>query len=171
MNPLELCPRVGGAPPARIWSVPARPCSVVLLGPVIGHWLHYIRKRTLPCPPSDCPYCRRKVPARWQGYAAGAEKVVKLIDTKQVGTWQRIVIPISPELDELLASAGTPPLILQCAPRKSAKGFEVRKIEPLLRDDGLPLLFDVRLVLYRVFGIRPPSAEPQTPEKGEQSNE
>jgi len=169
MNPLEICPRTGAAPPARIWKVPERPCSVVLLGPVIGHWLHYIRKRTLPCPPTDCPYCRKKVPARWQGYAPGCEKVVKLVDTKQVGAWQRIVIPISPELDELLAVAGTPPLVLHCAPRKKSKGFEVTKMVPMIYDTSLPLLFDVRLVLYRVFGIRPPSAEPQTPEKGEQS--
>lgn len=161
-DPLELCARPTGPPPARIWATPTKPVSVVILGPVIGHWLHWLRKRTIPCATANCGLCKRKVPARWQGYAAGAERQVKLTDKGHVATWHRIVIPISPELDELLGAAGNPPLVLQVRPRHAAKGFEVEKIETVLKTDGLPAPFDVRDVLYRVFGIRPPARNTST---------
>lgn len=170
-DPLELCPRPGGAPPARIWSAPDKPVSVVLLGAVLGHWLHWSRKRTIPCATVNCNLCKRKVPARWQGYAPGCERVTKLTNSGHVAQWQRIVIPIAPELDESISVAGALPLILHCVPRKAARGFEVKKIEALLKTDGLPESFDVRLVLYRVFGIRPPSAENQKPRNGEPDND
>lgn len=158
-DPLDLGAPSPEAPPANVLTALQVETRVLLLGTVTGHWVHWVKRRTLPCQSGACALCKRRVPARWQGYAPALLLTGQLDAQAGVYTHKLCVLPCSPEHEKELKLAGVPPLELLLKPRKDRRGFDLAKITQVLRNKSTPPAFDVRPVLYRLFGVRPPTAE------------
>jgi len=156
-DPLDLGAPAPDAPPAKVLTALTCDTRVLLLGPITGHWVHWVKKRTLPCQDPGCPLCKRRVPARWQGYGPALLLTGKLNASAAVYKTAPIVLPCNPEQEKELTAAGAPPLELLLRPRRDKRGFDLAKITQVLKNKSTPPAFDVRPVLYRLFGVRPPA--------------
>lgn len=118
----------------------------------------------------DCPAARHRLPQRWQGYCPAALWVVTPADEHAPGKWSRIAMPIGVEcahdLRPFLGHYPGPVLVLKRSEKKKAWTWEIRvqkkwHVKP-------PATFDVRLTIYRLWGVRPPEAElPGSAEPGQ----
>lgn len=158
MAPLEHSHRPPAPAPARIWKPSGKAARFYLLGNYHGQWLHWLGKRSLPCLDDDCPSSRHTRPAHWVAYypAAMVEMVYSVTAGKNVPKYVPYVLALSPENVEDLSHYTRWPLGIEVKPRKGARGLELTSVQEVRAPKELPAPFNVRAVLYRVFGIRPP---------------
>ncbi len=75
--------------------------AVILVGPPIGVWLHYLRSQgSMPHLNSDCPYCPARVHRRWYGPALDAFS--RVVNDRPVQGWKEAVYELTDQaLDSL----------------------------------------------------------------------
>jgi hypothetical protein len=151
-------------PVARVWVATTDPCKFALLGPLVKLYIHWIGRRSFPCEGEDrCPRTLHAKPCRWQAYAPAAQLVpVQDPNTLSYGpSWKRAVLPVSELMNAKLEAAGVkiPGTVVTVARSKTSKEVVLREVTTLETTKGLPEWFDVKPILYRLWGIRPPREE------------
>lgn len=152
-------------PAARVWTVPEGDSKVVLLGEPAGVWTHWMGRRSLPCLGEHCPTSRHRRPAQWYGYYPAVQLVTELHERgyrEQLGS--KIVLPGSSHFPAEISGKGIVRGLV-CTLRKEAgrREFHVKALAVANDPSQLPETFNVRDVLYRLWGVRPPSAGPVPP--------
>jgi len=150
-------------PEARVAEIPFGESEIIVLGPHRGLWLHWQKRRTVPCDNDDCPAARHRLPVHWTGYSPAC--LVKLVREQDSGrhkkVLEKVVLSLNQEQADQLADQKFP-VLLKVKRTKEKKGFSIRKIEQLEDHPNIPRPFSIEPTLYRLFGRRPitkPEAE------------
>ena len=144
-------------PTARIWTPGPGISWFCALGKWHALWVHWVRKRTLPCQKEQCPKWRHNQPGHWTAYLPGAIPIHSLDGDRKVVGFRPVILPLNPEqADQVRKGFGTfPGPLLELARIKNEKTFLVQRIitgKPL---ENLPPCPSVLATLYRVWGIVP----------------
>lgn len=147
------------APKARVVVLPNGKSQLIVLGPPRGLWLHWARKRSIPCDGENCPQSRHRLPCHWSGYCP-AVFIRQLAELNEGGKrkvlYEPTVLPVNQDQAEQL-NYGSFPVVVTVEKKAEQKGYKLCKIEVIKKDDKIPEAFSVEPTLLRIFGRRPPS--------------
>lgn len=145
-------------PTARIWSPPAdRESFAVVLGPWSPHWVHWVGKRTLPCLNDDCPRPRHTKPIQWRGYLPVAvyNPMSKHTDDKE---WLPAIYAVGQDhandIVPYLSDYPGPALTITVIKKENRHSISVKELADY--PENLPSCPDVKVVLAKLWGIKPP---------------
>jgi hypothetical protein len=158
MSNVDWQDRPPSVPKATIWTPPNGTSLVALLGRGVGLWLHWLGRRSYPCEGKDCPAARHRKPAYWTKYFPACIPVFEGTGEKKLKGYMPVVIALSQDhyayLEEFSEGG---PILLEVARQNGDRQFRIKKVQAYHGKVQLPPVFDVRPVLYRVWGMRPPT--------------
>jgi hypothetical protein len=138
---------------------PGEGASVVFLADHIGVNIHWIDNRSRPCV-DDCQHCKAQTPRRWRAYLpALVRRCVKMgvdADARQTPVFSARIEELVIELTESHADQieGLAGMAAELWKPRGNKLLPVRLIVDGPAKVELPPAFDVKPVLYRIWGIQ-----------------
>ena len=144
-------------PSARIWTPPDGRSHICVLGPWRSLWIHWLRKRSVPCLKENCPRYRHTAPGRWVAYVPSCVPILALDGTREVVGHRPIIIACNPEQAAALrpSMGNYPGPILTLFKHEKEKHWTLEKIITGKNPKDMPPCPDVLATLHRVWGIIP----------------
>lgn len=138
--------------------------KALLLDRVIGVWTHWIdgvpKGKSKPCLGDNCPY--HQAPIRWRGFVAAAIGKRNLQKDGQVEN-ENIVVELTEHAAKQLIDKTCRGLFVQFSRGPSKFGRITCAILEDCSSGNIPETFDIKPVLYRVWGVR--DIKPKVPER------
>jgi len=144
-------------PSARIWTPPIGRSHVCVLGRWRSLWIHWLRKRSVPCLKDACPKYRHTAPARWVAYVPGCIPINSLDGTREVVGYRPVILACNPEQADLLrpAMGNFPGPVLEVFKHEKEKHWTLERLITGKNPQNLPPCPDVLATLHRVWGMIP----------------